>query len=86
MANKQSPRKPGPGRPKGSKNRVTKAVKDALRASLESGEGAEAFFLSLKRDDPKTYAGLVGKLIPNEVVADVKTESTVRVIDLTGGG
>ncbi len=74
----------GGGRPKGSVNRVTKAVKEALRASLEAGDGAEAFFLGLKRDDPKTYAGLIGKLIPNEVIADVKTENVVKIVDLTG--
>lgn len=74
----------GKGRPKGSPNKVTKAVKDALRGALEASheDGAEGFFLMLAKDDPKTFATLVGKLIPNEVVADVKSETIVKIIDL----
>lgn len=77
---------PGPGRPPGSKNKITAAVKDALRGALESShpDGAEGFFLELARDDPKTFSHLVAKLIPNEVQAEVKTENTITVIDLTG--
>lgn len=75
----------GKGRPKGSPNKLTKAVKDALREALDESheDGAKGFFLALAKSDPKTFASLVQKLLPNEVVADVKTENVVRVIDLT---
>lgn len=77
----------GGGRPKGSANKVTKAVKEALREALEEAhpDGAKGYFLQVAADDPKTFMGVVQKLIPNEVVADVKSETIVRVVDMTGG-
>jgi len=81
-------RKAGPGRPKGSVNKVTKAVKEALRESLDESheDGAKGFFLQLARDDPKTYAGLIQKLIPNELVADLRGETTLKIVDLSDQG
>lgn len=75
----------GKGRPKGSANKVTKAVKDALREALDEShkDGAKGYFKQVAATDPKTFMGVVAKLIPNEVVADVKVENTVRVVDLT---
>lgn len=77
----------GKGRPKGAQNKHTKAVKDALREALNEShpDGAKGYFLQVAADDPKTFMGVVAKLIPNEVVADVKSETTVRVVDMTGG-
>ena len=44
--------KPGPGRPKGSQNKLTKTVKQAVLVA---------------REDPKTFAQLLAKCIPAEV-------------------
>jgi len=68
MARFEKGGEPGPGRPPGSPNKTTRAVKDALMRALEaeSEDGGEAFFASLRDSDPKTFATLVSKLIPTE--------------------
>lgn len=47
--------KPGPGRPKGSQNKLTKTVKQAVLDAFEELGGAE-WLASVAREDPKTFA------------------------------
>jgi hypothetical protein len=61
----------GSGRKKGTPNKVTQSVKDAVVEALNSGDGATAFFIRLKEDDPRTFATVCAKMIPSEVQADV---------------
>jgi hypothetical protein len=58
---------PGPGRPKGSPNKVTKAIKDAAIGALNAGDGAEAFFLERKTNDPNAFMTFVKSLVPLDV-------------------
>jgi len=62
----------GKGRKKGVPNKTTKQVKDALEGALNAEEGAEAFFIQLRKDNPVAFANIVSKLIPIQVDADVK--------------
>lgn len=62
----------GLGRPKGTKNKLTTQVRSAIEGALNAGEGAEAFFIALKRDDPRTFTNAVVKLLPVQVEADLK--------------
>jgi hypothetical protein len=55
------------GRQKGTPNRTTASVKNAILEALDAGDGAVAFFASLKAEDPKTFAQLCGKLIPRQL-------------------
>jgi hypothetical protein len=64
----------GKGRKKGVPNKVTKAVKEALEGALNADEGAEAFFIQLRKENPVTFANIVSKLIPIQVDADVKAD------------
>ncbi|MGW8311428.1 MAG: hypothetical protein ACWGNB_10240 [Thiogranum sp.] len=58
--------KPSAGRPKGAKNKTSVAVKTAILAALEADGDPEQFFIELRRNDPKTFAHLFGRLIPAE--------------------
>jgi hypothetical protein len=55
------------GRQRGTPNKVTQSVKEAILEALHAGEGAAAFFASLKSEDPKTFAQPCGKLIPRQL-------------------
>lgn len=70
MADKQTAEigkgKPGPGRPKGLPNKTTQAIKDAIVEAFEKAGGVE-YLVKLATEDPKTFCGLVGKVIPLQV-------------------
>ena len=53
------------GRKPGVQNKTTIAVRDALIGAFENA-GGEQWLTELARDDPKTFATLVAKLIPTE--------------------
>jgi hypothetical protein len=77
------------GRKPGGLNKTTRAVKDALMRALEATaeDGGEEFFASLRDSDPKTFAALVGKLIPNQTHVSGDDGGPVVVIrDYTGRG
>ena len=58
-------------RPKGSKNKLNKSIKDAVEHSFHKlPGGASAYLLKLATDDPKTYAGLLARLIPTQQTID----------------
>lgn len=66
--NKGNPHpKPGPGRPKGVPNKITKAVKEAALGALNAGEGAEAFFMERKAANPDAFMGFLKSIVPHEV-------------------
>lgn len=56
---------PGPGRPKGSKNRVPAELKEMILGALDDAGGQE--YLLERAQDPKTaqaFLTLVGKVLP----------------------
>jgi len=65
--------KPGPGRPKGSRNKVTAAAKDAIAQAAENIGGIERLAAWIK-EDPKNEAAfwttVYPKLIPVQVSGD----------------
>lgn len=65
---------PKRGRPKGAKNRITIAVKDALLESfeqLENGNPIE-YLKKLAYERPTVYAQLLARCIPQEISAKVE--------------
>lgn len=59
---------PGPGRPKGSPNKVTAELKDMIRQALDEAGGVA--YLTEKAQDPRTasaFLSLVGKTLPMTV-------------------
>ena len=76
------------GRKPGVQNKHTRNVRDALVRALEATaeDGGQEFFADLRDSDPKTFAGLVSKLIPNQTHITGDEGGPVLVIrDFTGG-
>jgi hypothetical protein len=61
----------GPGRPPGSINKHTKAIKDAIVEAFDKAGGVD-YLLQVSKDDPRTFLGLVGKVVPMQVDAGGK--------------
>ena len=78
----------GAGRRPGSPNKHTRNVREALVRALEATaeDGGQEFFAGLRDSDPKTFATLVGKLIPNQTHISGDEGGPVLIIkDYTGG-
>jgi hypothetical protein len=59
----------GRGRPKGSKNKATTALKDAILGALSS-VGGQAYLERVAAEDPRTFCTLLGKVLPMTVAGD----------------
>lgn len=75
--NKQTPNKPGPGRPKGSVNKTTATLKEAILAAGEAvgqdgnGRGGLTGYLKhVASTDVKAFSSLLGKVLPMQLVGD----------------
>lgn len=75
--NKQTQRKAGPGRPKGSPNKTTAALKEAILLAAEQvgedGEGYDGLTGYLRRvakEDVKAFSGLLGKVLPYQLTGE----------------
>ena len=65
---------PGKGRPKGTPNKVTAALKDMILGALadageelEPGGGGQAYLKAQALNNPKAFLPLVGKVLPHDV-------------------
>jgi hypothetical protein len=65
-----------PGRPKGSANKVTTAVKDMIVHALDKAGGVE-YLVRQSEENPAAFMTLVGKVIPLQV------NSNVELVDRT---
>lgn len=61
--------KKGPGRPKGSSNKITKNIKTAIEEAFDKAGGVD-YLVGLATSDPKTFCTLVGKVIPTTIIGD----------------
>ncbi len=73
MPNKQTLGKPGPGRPKGSQNKTTKAAKEAIAEAAEKLGGVNRL-VNWAKEDPKNehafWATIYPKLLPLQVTGE----------------
>lgn len=76
-SNKITDGNPGPGRPKGSPNRTTALLKDAIiKAAEAAGEdmngkgGLTGYCTFLATNEPKAFAQLLGKVLPMQVTGE----------------
>lgn len=60
------PRVPGSGRAKGTPNKVTAKVKEAIEKAFEL-EGGVDYLRSVAQSDPRTFCGLLKELIPRDL-------------------
>jgi hypothetical protein len=59
-----------PGRPKGSANKVTAAIKDMIVQALNEAGGV-AYLVQQSEENPAAFMTLVGKVIPLQVNSNV---------------
>lgn len=59
------------GRPKGCPNKTTQSVKEAICQAFDEVGGVN-FLVGLAKKDPKTFAKLLGRIIPTEVQGAVE--------------
>lgn len=73
MTNKLTLGKPGPGRPKGSQNKTTKAAKEAIADAAEQLGGTNRI-VAWAREDPLNerafWSTIYPKLLPLQVAGD----------------
>jgi hypothetical protein len=70
----------GPGRPKGSVNKTTAAIKDMVTAALDKAGGAD-YLYTQALENPNAFLTLVGKVLPLQVTGPGDNgEFTVRTI------
>jgi hypothetical protein len=60
---------PGPGRPKGSASKTTRALKDAILNAFEN-VGGGSYLEQVAKTDPRTFCTLLGKVLPMTVAGD----------------
>lgn len=82
MSDKQTQKigkgKPGPGRPKGLQNKLTRTVKEAVEAAFnELQADAKVNLAAWGKENPSEFYRLAGKLIPAAI--DAKVSGTVNV-------
>jgi hypothetical protein len=84
MENRIGKGKPGPGRPKGSVNKATKAIKEMVIEALDKAGGVD-YLLAQSRDNPTAFLTLVGKTLPLQVAGDPDNPlQTVTQVQLVG--
>ncbi|RWX68021.1 hypothetical protein EN833_08255 [Mesorhizobium sp. M4B.F.Ca.ET.190.01.1.1] len=71
------------GRVAGTPNKVTASIKEAVTEAFEKAGGVD-YLVKLATEDPRTFCGLVGKVIPLQVDAKLDGPLTVQVLKLAG--
>ena len=72
----------GPGRPKGSHNKVTRELKDMILGALDKAGGVE--YLQAKAEThPAAFLALVGKVLPLQVTGDKDAPLTIKIVSVT---
>lgn len=67
----------GRGRPKGSLNKVSAAVKDMVAQALDQAGGVD-YLVTQSRDNPTAFLTLIGKIIP--VQQDIKGDLNITEV------
>lgn len=66
------------GRVKGTPNKTTTALKEAILNAFDRA-GGEDYLAMIAETDPKTFIGLLGKVLPTTLVGDAN-EPPMRMI------
>lgn len=74
---REAPKQKGPGRPKGSRNKITVDIKHMVQTALNNAGGID-YLTQQAHENPKAFLPLVAKLMPNKIEGDA--ENPVRII------
>jgi hypothetical protein len=74
----------GKGRPKGSQNKATKALKDMILGALDDA-GGQDYLRRQSIENPTAFMTLIGKVLPTTINADVNGEMKTTVINVDTG-
>jgi hypothetical protein len=89
VGNSEKPPRAGMGRPKGSPNKTTSILKDALiQAASEAHEdGMTGYLKQQAKDNPVAFMGLLGKVLPLQIAGDPNNPlRNITTIELVAGG
>jgi len=70
---KRKPPAAGKGRRKGSINKLTRTIKEAIELSFDKVGGAE-YLAEMAREEPVAYMGLLGKVLPTQIDATLQAQ------------
>jgi len=73
--------KPGPGRPKGSPNKTTALLKDAILQAAEAADkdGLIGYLTVQANQNPGPFMSLLGKVLPMQIAGDAENPLVVRI-------
>lgn len=71
----------GKGRKKGSKNKVTKALKDMILGALDDA-GGQDYLTKQAKENPGAFLTLIGKVLPQDIKAAVTHSLTNRTVEV----
>jgi len=74
----------GAGRKPGVQNAVNTELKQVILRAFDK-LGGEEYLIELAKEHPVAFVGLLAKIIPRDIVADVNLRTVLKRIDLTGG-
>lgn len=78
---KRRPPAAGKGRQKGSTNRLTRTVKEAIEAAFDKVGGAD-YLAKMAIEQPQAFMTLLGKILPTQVNANIEGQIGMPVITL----
>jgi hypothetical protein len=83
---KRRPPAAGKGRPKGSVNKLTASVKEAIEAAFH-GVGGHDYLMRQAEENPQAFMTLLGKIIPAQVQAELtgKNGGPIETVSLDVG-
>lgn len=69
----------GKGRPKGSPNKATRAIREAVVEAFDKAGGVD-YLVKLAKDDPRTFCGLIGRVIPLQVEGEMDQNIVFKTV------
>lgn len=70
--------KPGPGRPKGLQNKVTRTLKELILGALDDAGGRD-YLAKQAKANPAAFMSLLGRLVPQELKAEVQAQVNAQL-------
>jgi hypothetical protein len=79
-AGKRLPPAAGKGRPKGTQNKITRTIREAIEASFDKVGGAE-YLAKMAIEQPAAYMTLLGKVLPAHMNISTKDTTFKLVVE-----